>query len=484
MSELTLDPQNWEDFRALAHRMIDDMISHLSTLDSQPVWTVAPEQVRAALDKPVPYVGQGMEKTYRDFQQYVLPYSLGTPHPRFWGWVQGSGAPFAMLADMLASGMNTHMGGFNQTPAVVERQVVAWLAELMGLPHGSGGVFESGGTMANILGLAVARHVKAGYDVRESGLRFGPDLAVYCSTETHSWAQRGVELLGMGNRSLRRIAVNREFQMDVKALEAAIVSDRAVGMRPIAVIGTAGTVNTGACDDLAALADLCERHALWFHVDGAFGALLAVSAKHRHLVKGMECADSMAFDLHKWMSMPFECAVTLVRDDRELLNTFALAGDYLRQASRGPSAGGLYFSHRGVDLTRGFKALKAWMSLKAYGVMAFAALVEQNIDQVQHLVRVVAEYPELEMVAPAPLNVACFRYVGGGGSAARLNQLNEELLVRLQESGEATPSNTVINGKYSIRVANVNHRSKLADFDRLVTAVLKIGREVSRAFPA
>jgi aromatic-L-amino-acid decarboxylase len=480
--ELTLDPADWESFRALGHRMLDDMVDHLSTLRQQPAWRQPPDLVKARLlDEPVPRQPQGEEAVYEDFRRDVLPYPNGNLHPRFFGWVQGNGLPLAMLADMLASGMNPHLAGFNQAPALVEQKVVSWLAALMGFPENASGVLESGGTMANILGLAVARHARAGVDMRKEGLQGDhPRLTIYCSTETHGWVQKGVELLGLGTRWLRRVPVDSRFRMEVAALREAIAADRAAGHRPICVIGTAGTVNTGAVDDLEALADLCQEHGLWFHVDGAFGALARLSPRLAPLVAGLERADSVAFDLHKWMYLPFEIACVLVRDTEAHTGTFSLAPSYIARLARGVSAGGLPFSDRGVDLTRAFKALKAWMCMKAYGVDAFARLIEQNVEQTRYLVQKIEEHPRLELLAPAPLNVACFRFRAEGLPAAELDRLNTEILLRVQESGAAVPSSTVVNGAFAIRVCNVNHRATRSDIDTLLEAVLTQGANVLR----
>jgi aromatic-L-amino-acid decarboxylase len=478
--ELNLDPDDWAAFRALGHRMIDDMVTHLSTLREQPAWREAPETTKAVLrDEPVPRLPQGEVAVYEEFRRNVLPYPNGNLHPRFFGWVQGNGIPLAMLADMLASGMNPHLAGFNQAPALVEQKVISWLASLMGFPENASGVLESGGTMASILGLAVARHAKSGVDMRKQGLQSGgARLTVYCSSETHGWVQKGVELLGIGTDWLRRIPVDTQFRMDVSKLRAAVAADVSAGHRPLCVVGSAGTVNTGAIDDLQALADFCQQHGLWFHVDGAFGALARLSPKLAPLLAGLERADSLAFDLHKWMSLPFEIACVLVRHPEAHTGTFALAPSYIARQPRGVSAGGLPFSDRGVDLSRSFKALKAWMCLKAYGVDAFARVIEQNVEQTRYLVQKVQEHPHLELLAPAPLNVACFRYRVEGLSTEQLDRLNTEILLRVQESGAAVPSSTVVNGAFAIRACNVNHRATRADVDVLLQSVLHQGAAV------
>ncbi len=387
-----------------------------------------------------------------------------------------------MLADMLASGINPHMGGGNQSPALVEEQTLRWLAELMGMPAETSGLLTSGGTMANLIGLAVARHAKAGFDIRREGLQGDhPRLLIYGSTETHSWAEKAIELFGLGRENYRRIPVNAAHQVDTEQLRSQIRADKAAGHRPIAVIGNCGTVNTGAVDDLPALAALCREEDLWFHVDGAFGALLKLSERYRHLVRGAELADSLAFDLHKWVYLPFEIGCVLVRDPEAHTAAFATRASYIEASQGGILGPGLRFADRGIELTRGFKALKLWMSLKTHGVEAYAALIEQNVAQSAHLEALVRSHPRLELLAPRPMNVVCFRYRAPRLDEAALNTLNRRLVIALQESGGFIVSGTVLDGRYAIRMANTNHRSRMEDFDALAAAVVELGDALAAA---
>ena len=494
-SDETLDPatpEEWAAFRALSHRMIDDMLAHLAGLREQPAWREMPADVRRALGgvapNAVPRAGVGAAAAYAEFAENVLPYPNGNLHPRFSGWVMGTGTPLGMMADMLAAGLNPNLGGFNQAPALVEHEVIGWLAELLGM-RGASGVLVAGGTMASTLGLAVGRFAKArelGLDSRTDGMQSWPGEAVraplvfYGSTETHGWARKAAELLGLGNRAFRRVPVNAEYQVDVAAMARLIGEDRAAGLMPFCIIGTAGTVNTGASDDLTALAALCRAERLWFHVDGAFGALAYLSDALRPQVAGLEQADSVGFDLHKWGSLPIECACVLVRDAETHRAAFSANASYLAPTTRGVIAGGLPFADRGLDLTRGFKALKVWMSFKADGVDKLVRIIEQNVAQTRYLAECVEADPDLELLAPAPLNIVCFRYAPRGLDAAALDALNAELLIRLQETGVAVPSGTVIGGRYAIRVANVNHRTRRSDLEALIEGVLRIGRELRR----
>lgn len=480
LTEQSLDPADWQSFRALCHRAIDDMLDHLSTLDQQPAWQPMPPAVVSSFRQAMPFKPEGEEAVYQEFVANILPYTNGNRHPRFFGWAQGNGTPLGMLADMLAAGINPHLAGFNQAPALVEHQVLAWLVELMGLPSDSSGLLVSGGTVGNIVGVTVARHAGAGFDVSEHGLqnRSGPLLTVYCSTETHSWLNRCVDLLGLGRKAVRRVRVDDAYRMDVRVLQEAVAADRRNGHRPFCIIGNAGTVNTGAIDALEEIADFSKEQGIWFHVDGAFGALARLSPSLRPLVRGIERADSVAFDLHKWMYLPFEVACILVRDAAAHREAFAMSASYLAETNRGVMAGGLPFAERGIELTRGFKALKVWMSLKAYGVDAFARLIEQNVGQARYLAELINAQPDLELLAPVALNVVCFRYAPKECPGKELNALNEEILLRLQEGGIAVPSSTVIGGKFALRVAILNHRSRRKDFEILVEAVIRLGQRV------
>jgi glutamate/tyrosine decarboxylase-like PLP-dependent enzyme len=476
----TLDPANWDEFRALAHRMVDDSLDYLRTVADRPPWQPLPASVRSALTaEPLPRAAQTAERAYDEFLTNVLPYTNGNRHPRFWGWIQGSGTPLGMMADMLAAGMNPHCAGLDQSSKLVELKVIAWLAELMGFPADASGVLATGGTMANILGLAVARHARAGFDVRKEGM-YGAEarLTIYASDEVHSWAQKAVELFGMGHASLRRVPVDKDFRMRVDALRDMIDADRLLGLRPICVIGTTGTVNSGATDDLNALADLCAEQKLWFHVDGAFGALARLVPELAPALKGIERADSLAFDLHKWMYLPFEVACVLVRDRAAHEATFSVNPSYLRDEGRGVIAGGLPFADRGIELTRNFKALKVWLSLKAHGVDTFSRAIALNVEQARRFGERIVKVPHVVLCAPVSLNIVCFRLAPPSLSPEQQDALNKELLLRIQETGLAIPSGSKIDGRYVIRVACSNHRSTWEDFEMLANGVAKLGSEI------
>jgi aromatic-L-amino-acid/L-tryptophan decarboxylase len=479
--EETLDPEDWDELRALGHRMVDDMLAYLESLRERPVWQPLPDAVTEALQTPIPRQPQGAQAAYEDFQQYVLPYPTGNIHPRFWGWVMGTGTPFAALTEMLAATVNSNMAGGHHAPNRVEAQVVAWLRSLLGFPDDASGLLVSGASMANLIALTVARNAKAPFDVREHGLPGGKHrMTLYASKETHSSVQKAAEVLGLGKTALRLVDVGEDFAIDMDKLELTIKTDIAMGYQPFCVVGNAGTVNTGAVDDLQALADLCRRYDLWLHIDGAFGALAALAPRDRHQIAGIEQADSLGFDLHKWLYMPFEAGCVLVRHRDEHRRTFALTPDYLAHGERGIAGRFDWFSDYDVQLSRGFRALKVWMSIKAEGIDRFGRLIQQNIDQARYLGRLVEQTPQLELLAPVTLNVVCFRFNPGGISEFSLNRLNEKLLYDLQEQGIAAPSSTLINGEFALRCAITNHRSRRSDFDFLVQQVLIRGGRLAQ----
>lgn len=475
----TLDPDNWEDARATAHEMIDDMIDYLKTVRERPAWRSVPKEVKDALSQNVPREGSPLASVYEEFKQNILPYPTGNLHPGFFGWVMGNGTLTGALADALASSMNAHVAGYDQSASIIEKQVIQWLAELIGYPSDASGLLVSGGTMANLNGLAVARHEKAGFDIRKHGLQSegAPRLRVYGSAETHSWIYKACELMGMGRDAFRAVPVNAQFQIDVAACRQMIEADIAAGKKPFCLLGTVGTVNTGAIDDLAALRALADDFDLWFHIDGAFGTLAAWGEETRHLVAGQEQADSVAFDLHKWGYMPYDVGCTLTRNPLVQTDAFGQSASYLAPTSRGLAVGTTYFADRGLQLSRSFRALKVWMSMKEQGVDRIGAVISQNVAQAKYLERLIAQHENLEVLAPVSLNLVCFRVTNLSLDSGKLNALNEEVLLRIQESGTAVPSHTVIDGKFAIRVCITNHRTEYRDLDQLVADVRRHAAE-------
>jgi glutamate/tyrosine decarboxylase-like PLP-dependent enzyme len=481
MDEVGLDPANWDDMRRLGYQVVDDLITALEGVRERPVWKSVPETSRVALRRPLPLEPRDPHDVYADVREHVMPYPTGNLHPRFWGWVMGTGSPLAMFAEMVASGLNWNVSGFDDAASVVEDQVLDWCKEIMGFPASASGLFVSGGSMANFVGLAVGRDARAGEDIRRRGVASAAAAPVlYASRETHSSNVKAGELLGLGTEAMRLVPVDAQYRIDLDALRAQIADDRAAGRHPFAIVGNAGTVNTGAIDDLDALADIAAAEGLWFHVDGAFGALARLSPELAPLVAGIERADSLAFDLHKWGYLPVEAGCVLVRDAEAHHEAFKVtSAAYLKPARAGVSARLRKFSDLGVQLSRSFRALKAWMSFQEHGVRKLGRVVRQNVAQARHLASLVEASPELELAAPVPLNVVCFRHRGPAGlSPAEQDELNREILVRLHESGEAVPSGTVVGGRFALRCAITNHRSRRHDFDLLVRATGRAGEAV------
>jgi glutamate/tyrosine decarboxylase-like PLP-dependent enzyme len=477
-----LDPHDWNAMRELGHRMVDDLFGWLQNVRQRPAWQPIPSSVRQQFRRPLPQLPQAAEQIYQEFLENVLPYPTGNIHPRFWAFVMGSGTPLGMLAELLAAGMNCNTWGGDQIGIEVETQVLDWCKQIFGFPAEASGILTDGGSMANLIGLTVARNSQAEFDVASEGLRGAArKMMVYSSAEAHSCFLKGVELLGLGASSLRRIPVDASFAINLEALRDAIEQDRTLGYQPFCIIGNAGTVNSGAFDDLSALADLCQDEGLWFHVDGAFGAYAAMSPSLRDKIKGMERADSLAVSLHKWLHVQYDAGCVLIRRPIEHRRTFHRESSYMVNVDRGLAGGHTWFNQYGFELSRNFRALKVWMSIKEHGTEKFGMLVEQNVAQAQYLAELVKAAPELELLAPVSLNIVCFRYVRPGATDAELDALNRDILGRLHEDGIAVPSYTTLHGKFAIRVAITNHRSRREDFECLVREVRRLGAELGPA---
>lgn len=367
----------------------------------------------------------------------------------------------------------------NNAAALMDQQVVGWLKQMMGFPEDAGGTLVSGGSMANIIGLTAARNAMAGIDVRAAGVAAIPQqLRFYGSDQIHSCHQKAVELLGLGNKALRRVPTGPDYRMDVGALRKMIAGDRQAGNRPACVIATAGTVNTGAIDDLREIGALCRKEGLWFHVDGCIGALIAIAPQSRDLVAGLDQADSMALDPHKWLHVPFEAGCALIRDAKTHRKTFAVHPEYLEPKPRGIAATE-YLHDYNLQTSRAFRALKVWLTLKEHGVEKFGRLIDQNIAQARTLAGLIRTAPDLHLMAPTTINIVCFRYAPRGMSETDLRALNTEIMLQMQEAGIAAVSDTSVSGRHCLRVAICNHRTRQEDLDLLVREVSHIGARLT-----
>ncbi|MCT7374172.1 pyridoxal phosphate-dependent decarboxylase family protein [Chelativorans salis] len=479
VAEESLDPSDWSNIQALSHRIIDDSIAYLRDVGRRPVWQEMPQEVRNFFEAPLPRSPAPLAEVYGEVAEKVMPYPMGNIHPRFWSWYMGSGNFTGALADFLAAIQGSNLGGGNHAAALLDGQVVNWCKQMMGLPASASGTLVSGGSIANLIGLTVARNVKAGVDVREAGVAaIDKPLRFYGSDQIHSCHRKAMEALGLGNRALRRIPTDRDLRIEIPALRAAIAEDRAAGFRPACVIATAGTVNTGAIDDLPALARLVAEENLWFHVDGCIGALIAIAPKNAHRVAGIELADSVALDPHKWLHAPFEVGCVLLRDASAHRGAFAVTPEFLESTPRG-LASGLWLHEFGLQTTRGFRALKVWMALKEHGVETFGRLIDQNIAQAAFLSDLIENEPLLELVAPTNINIVCFRFRSEGMGSGELKALNLEIMLRLQEQGTAALSDTTVRGEHCLRVAINNHRTRGGDLRLLVRECVRLGRHIS-----
>jgi aromatic-L-amino-acid decarboxylase len=463
-----LDPKDWDEFRAQSHRALDSMIDWLRDVRERPVWRPAPPEARERFRRDLPAQGRELAEVLADFDRYIKPYATGNTHPLFMGWVQGAGTPVGMVAEMLAAGLNANCGGRNHIAIDVERQIAAWMARAFGFPLEASGIFVTGASMANFLSLLVARdQAFGGKDVRLNGLcalnslgAANGQLVAYASREVHNCVRQAMELAGLGARHLRLISSDDNRAMRITELRHAIAADRAAGLKPFLVVGTAGTVDTGAIDRLDRLADVAHSEDLWFHVDGAFGALAALSPALKPLVKGLERADSVAFDFHKWLHVPYDAGFFLVRDPVAHRRAFAANAAYLSRAPRGLAAGETWPCDLGADLSRGFRALKTWFTIETFGTERLGQCIEQTCAMARRLQARIEASSDFFMRAPVTLNIVCFGVKDDpDGGLAR------EIVMELHERGEAAPSLTILDGVPAIRAAIINHRTHEEDID-------------------
>lgn len=475
-----LDPDDWEQMTKLGHEMIDDIFSFLKTIKERPVWQSTPENIKRSLYSKMPKKGENIEDIYSEIKTKILPYTKGNLHPRFWPWVQGNGTPFSVLADLLTSGLNPDVCTGEHAAMYIEDQTIEWLKKIMGYSSGSSGVLTSGTSMANLTALLIARDNHTNQSVRKNGLHeYQKQLVLYTSKETHSCISKAADIIGIGRKFVRSIAVNDKYELDINELKKAIDKDRKNKLDPFCVVGNVGTVNTGAIDPINEIYSLCKKEKLWFHIDGAFGAFVNMLPEYKQKVKDMNKADSLSFDLHKWLSLPFGIGCLLVKEKRKHRETFAIQPDYLQVHSRGMMAGPDPIYNYSIEMSRSFRALKVWMLIKEQGTEKITKVIRKNILQCQYLKSLIKKEKRLELMAPVSMNIVCFRYRPlGNTSEEKLSKINKEIVMQLHERGKVITSQAILKNKYVIRIANVNHRSQKEDFDILISEVLDTGKVV------
>ena len=470
----SLDPADWSGLRRLAHGMLEDLFNDLEGLRDGPAWQPMPDVVRASWQSgAMPRAPRAANLVYQDYRERIAPYATGNRHPGFMGWVHGGGCVAGVLGEMLAAGLNANLGGRDHAPIACEREVVRWAAEMLGLPATSSGLLVTGTSIANFMAVLVARHRALGDQMRHAGVG-DCRLTGYAAAGVHGCVGRAFDMAGLGTDALRLVACDAAGAMDLAALQGAIARDIADGFRPFMVIGTAGSVDIGAIDDLAGVAAICAAAGLWFHVDGAFGAAAMLAPALRPRFNGIERADSVAFDFHKWFQVPYDAGCLVVRDAAAHRAAFDQPARYLRRSARGLAGGDPWPCDLGPDLSRGFRALKVWMTLKIHGADRLGEVAQHCCDLAQHLAAAIDASDLLERVAPVVLNIVCFRFRGGDDA------LQADIAADVQETGVAVPSTTIIGGRLALRAAIVNHRTERRDIDALVAAVLEAGLQ-SRA---
>jgi glutamate/tyrosine decarboxylase-like PLP-dependent enzyme len=470
-----------DEIRRLGYAATDAVADARAQLTSRPVFGKVGAD-GALFDEPAPEEGQPIEKTLAFAREHILPFPMGNSHPRFYGFINATADPVGIAADYLAASMNPNCWGGDHAAIHVEHRVMRWLADFLGYPETAEGILVSGGSMANFTALAAARRAMTPGNVREDGLAGNgrPRLTVYASDQVHHCVDKAVDLLGIGTRQLRKIETDERFRIRMDLLEETVAADRRAGLTPAIVVGNAGTVNTGAIDPLEEIADFCRRESLWFHVDGAYGAMARLSRKLAPLFSGMERADSIAADPHKWLYVPYEAGATLVREPGRLSAAFRKFPEYLASDPESPFPGPAWFAERGVELSRSFKALKVWMGLKTHGRSGYARAIENDVALAHFLAAEVDRRPDFERLSETVLSIANFRYRPKSRplSDADLDRINRRIVNRLVGDGSFFLAPTILKGRTALRVCIVNFRTREEDLAALLDEAARVGAEL------
>jgi len=473
-----MDILNPEQFRALGYRAIDMIAEQLADLTDGPTRRPVPLDIRHGLeDQPIPQTGADPFDLLDRVQNEILAYPMGNPSPRFFAWVNSTPTPIGILGDLFAAAMSPSAAGGDQAATYVERAALTWVKDMLGFPQEAQGLFVSGGSKANLTCLAVMRHVMSDGKVRHEGMMAqDAPMIVYTSAHGHSCIEKTVSALGIGSQNLRIIPVDSQYRMDIPKLREAIAADRAAGLHPVCVAASAGTTNTGAIDLLDEIADLCEAEKMWFHIDGAYGGFGILAEQTEGLYKGMNRADSIAVDPHKWLYIPVECGCAIVRHADAMRATFSLVPAYLQEDRAEP-----WFSEYGLQQTRGFRALKVWLSIQHYGLDGYRKMITQDINTAYDLRRKLFTRSDFEVVTAGPLSVTCFRYVPAGVPEDMLDDLQRQIVAWTNASARAFITSTMIDGKVVVRACHVNFRTTSEDLDVLLDTLTEAGQLVLEA---
>lgn len=470
-----------DEVRRLGRLAADAVAEHREKLMSRSVFGKVGRDA-SLFEESLPEDGRPFEEVLAFVREHVMPFPFGNSHPRFFGFINATADPVGITADYLAAAMNPNCWGGDHAAVHVENEVMRWIGEIVGYPPDAEGILVSGGSMANFTALAAARRARTPGNVREEGLggEGRPRLVVYASDQVHHCVDKAVDLLGIGTRNLRKIATDERFRLRTDLLGEAIADDRKAGLLPAIVVGNAGTVNTGAVDPLDEIAEICRRESLWFHADGAYGAMARLSPALAPLFSGMERADSIAADPHKWLYVPYEAGAALVREPGRLAAAFRKFPEYLATDPESPFPGPVWFAERGVELSRGFKALKVWMGMKTHGSRAYARSIENDVELARFLAEEVDRRPEFERLAEQVLSIVNFRYRPSGRSLPEdeIDRLNRRIVNRLVGDGSFLLAPTILKGRTAMRVCIVNFRTTQEDLTFLLDEAARVGKEL------